>query len=163
MRSVIIYQGFFLMLLAGGIFLNANYEKRHTSEINKDDFVNTLSRKKDVIDGYLLDFSKEVKEKGLESLTRNFYSSYAGLFQTKGLALYLYYNDQLQYWNTNHIPTETLDTARNHSVNKLGNGWYYIHREETDSFSIVGVVLLKKEYSYENQYLRNTFQSDFRL
>ncbi|MCF8335270.1 MAG: hypothetical protein K9H65_01585, partial [Bacteroidales bacterium] len=163
MRSLFVFSGLFLLFLTAGLFLNASFEKQQSREIDKEDFINTLSGKQELINNHLLDITDNISEEGLDEIESTFYSNYSDLFQSQGLAFYIFYNDRLQHWNTNTIPVNSLDTTDDHSVNKLGNGWYYIRKEQTDSFRVVGVGLLKKNYPYENRYLKNTFQDDFNL
>lgn len=93
---------------------------------------------------------------------------YATLFESEGLVLLIYENDTLKYWSDNSIAVENrreevcLDTK----IVKLYNGWFEVMRPNTNAYTsktIVGLILLKSEYPYENKYLVNEFQNDFDL
>lgn len=100
-----------------------------------------------------------------------FYSNpdhYSKLMQTEGIALLIYENDTLKFWSDNSIAVENwikevcLDTR----VVKLKNGWFEVMKPKSNASSsktIVGLILLKNEYPYQNKYLENTFQKDFSL
>ena len=95
----------------------------------------------------------------------NYYSS---LMKNEGLALLIYENDTLKFWSDNSIAVENwmkevcLDTK----MVKLHNGWFEVmkpHTNATTTKSIVGLILIKNEYPYQNNYLINEFQHDFSL
>ena len=80
----------------------------------------------------------------------------------KDLFLHVYRNDSLIYWNTNQLPV--LQFADMHfpvdGAVHLQNGWYYAKVIEKDDFRIVGSFLIRSEYPYENEALRNEFSND---
>ncbi|MFW5916216.1 MAG: ATP-binding protein [Bacteroidota bacterium] len=163
MQRPLIFLVVFLFSFAAGLVLNGTFKKQQKTKIDKESFISTLFSKQELINGHLSDIVHKISEEGLDETASTFYSDYSDLFHSQGLAFYVFYNDQLQYWNTNAIPVSALDSVRDHSVNRLGNGWYYIRKEQADSFHLVSLALIKKHYSYENQYLKNTFQEDFSL
>ncbi|MGM0530191.1 MAG: hypothetical protein ACQER7_02430, partial [Bacteroidota bacterium] len=163
MDRLLVILGLFLLFFTAGLFMNASFDKNQKQEIDKETFMSTLSSKQKLINAHLSDITSEISEAGLEEIGSTFYPNYSNLFQSQGLAFYVFSENQLQYWNTNTVPVNSLDSVRDHSVNQLGNGWYYIREEQTDSFRVVGIGLLKKNYSYENRYLKSAFQEDFTL
>ncbi|MEF8845424.1 MAG: ATP-binding protein [Bacteroidales bacterium] len=163
MYRLLVFSGLFLLCFAASLFMNASFDKYKKQEIDKEAFVGTLYSKQDLIDEHVSNITGKISELGPDELEPSFFSNYSNLFQSRGLALYVFYENQLQYWNTNTVPVSSLDSVRDHSVSQLGNGWYYIREEQTDSFRVVGIGLLKKNYSYENHYLKSTFQEDFTL
>ena len=163
MHRSLVFLGLFFLFLVAGLFMNASFEKQQYKRVDKERFINTFSGKEELINDYLLKITRDLQKKDPGEIESTFYSDYSDMFRNQGIAFYIFYKSQLQYWNTNTVPVNSLDTVQNHSVSKLGNGWYYIREEQTDSFRVVGISLLKKNYSYENQYLNNAFQEDFSL
>ncbi len=91
---------------------------------------------------------------------------YNKLMEQDGLALLIYENDTLKFWSDNSIAVENwvkevcLDTK----MAKLRNGWFEVmrpHTNATTTKTVVGLVLIKNEYPYQNKYLVNEFQKDF--
>ena len=91
---------------------------------------------------------------------------YDDLLEKQGLAVLIYENDTLKFWSDNSIAVENwvkevcLDTK----MAKLHNGWFEVIRPHTNARTtktIVGLVLIKNEYPYQNKYLVNEFQKDF--
>lgn len=73
--------------------------------------------------------------------------------------IHIYRNDSLKYWNSNQLPI--LRFAEIHfpeeGILHLQNGWYYtVLRNERDLL-IAASVLIKRDYSYENDDLINGF------
>lgn len=91
---------------------------------------------------------------------------YNTLLEQEGLAFLIYENDTLKFWSDNSIAVENwmkevcLDTK----MVKLHNGWFEVMKPNTNSSTaktIVGLILIKNEYPYQNKYLVNEFQKDF--
>lgn len=79
--------------------------------------------------------------------------------------LHVYRNDSLIYWNTNQLPV--LRFAEIHfpaeGLVKLQNAWYYTKIFSHGNVQTVASFLIKKEYSFENEYLKNDFAPEFAL
>jgi len=79
-----------------------------------------------------------------------------------GFAVQYYLNDSLVYWSDNSISELKISQlASKVSVQKLPNGWYEILTSQKGNETAVCIILLKYEYSFENEYLENEFQEDF--
>jgi signal transduction histidine kinase len=93
---------------------------------------------------------------------------YNNLFQKEGIVMLIYENDTLKFWSDNSVAVENwrkevcLDTK----LVKLHNGWFEVMKPEANGASsktIVGLILIKSEYPYQNKYLVNEFQKSFAL
>ncbi len=91
---------------------------------------------------------------------------YNEMLEEDGLALLIYENDTLKFWSDNSIAVENwikevcLDTK----MAKLHNGWFEVMHPNTNATTtktIVGLILIKNVYPYQNKYLVNEFQKDF--
>ncbi len=163
MHRLLVFLGLFLLFSAAGLVLSVTFDKQGKIEIDKAAFEHTFSGKQELINGHISDITGQLSEGDLKDIGPSFYSDYAGLYQNEGIAFYLLHKGELRYWNTNTVPVASLDTLNDGTARKLGNGWYYIRIAQRDSIRIVGLALLKHDYSYENNYLNNTFQEDFAL
>lgn len=87
------------------------------------------------------------------------------VYRDKRVAILVYKNQQLQCWSDNHVPTvENLSARRNYSGGKVfnqGNGWYLPKVAEQGDYTIVSLLLLKKDFEFQNKYLRNNFNPNF--
>jgi len=91
------------------------------------------------------------------------YSLSTNLSKEEDLDVFIYANDSLVIWTNNHvtIPLTSPNKLINEEVVKLSNGWYYLYKTKTDSFTVYGSFLIKSTFEYENQDLQNSFSPYF--
>ncbi|MEO6883670.1 MAG: HAMP domain-containing sensor histidine kinase [Bacteroidia bacterium] len=125
-------------------------------------------------------FAKERKTQSLiDSLAvEALQSSYAQLFsehpyqknkwyEEQGITLLIYQKDTLKYWTNQSAAFENVlpKIPENQKLVHLKNGWFEMRTKiifsNNQPEKIVGLILLKNDYAYQNQYLENHFQSDF--
>jgi signal transduction histidine kinase len=90
---------------------------------------------------------------------------YSELFDDKGIALLVYRNDSIIVWTDNRVPiylNYNPDVYKKNCI-KINNGWYAVVRFNMLNFKGIGLILIKNEYPYQNKYLQNNFQRDFKL
>ncbi|CAN5254989.1 HAMP domain-containing sensor histidine kinase [soil metagenome] len=91
---------------------------------------------------------------------------YNSLFSDEGIVLLIYENDTLKFWSDNSVSVENYmkEVCLDDRMAKLKNGWFEINRK-TDELgrTLIGLLLIKKEYSYQNQYLVNSFANGFQV
>ncbi|MFZ4413741.1 MAG: ATP-binding protein [Bacteroidales bacterium] len=88
----------------------------------------------------------------------------SSIFKDEGLLFLIYQKDTLTYWSDNGVPIDLLkpkDFSQN-PILKLQNGWYRVKYSNLQETQIVALILIKNEYSYQNDYLVNSFQPDFK-
>ncbi len=75
------------------------------------------------------------------------------------ISLLLYKNDSLNYWTDNMVtvnkPDQRIKPGK--PLIFLGNGWYIIHDFSEDSVTVRGLELIRRQYQYENKYLKAHF------
>jgi len=81
------------------------------------------------------------------------------LFQKEGVAFFVYDNTKLLFWSDNAVPVdyERVKEYPDTVLWKLKNGWYVAKRFKKDSCFALGLALIKKEFSYHNDYLNDGF------
>jgi len=77
----------------------------------------------------------------------------------EGISLFVYDHNQIRYWSDNKswIDTSLLKTIRPNKINFLGNGWYYVAESGLQSRKVIGLLLIKHQYTVQNKYLVNSF------
>jgi signal transduction histidine kinase len=80
----------------------------------------------------------------------------------ENIEIFIYQNSTLIYWSTNLIEPPPNNINSN-LLWESGNGVYRIIQHKHTTFTFFAVYLIKKDYYYQNQYLQNTFNSDFQL
>jgi two-component system nitrogen regulation sensor histidine kinase NtrY len=129
-------------------------------------FEKTLRMKEHRLSNEMLLLAKRAENGSYDQLFRQKPDYYNSLLEKEGIALLIYESDTLKFWSDNSIAVENwikevcLDTK----MAKLHNGWFEVmhpHTNSTTTKTIVGLVLIKNEFPYQNKYLTNEFQKDF--
>jgi signal transduction histidine kinase len=83
----------------------------------------------------------------------------------QGLLIFVYEDDNLKYWSNNIVlpPVMTSDSLSESEITKLGNSVFMRKTLEEESYTIIGLILIRQEHPYENRFLVNSFQRDFNL
>jgi two-component system nitrogen regulation sensor histidine kinase NtrY len=72
--------------------------------------------------------------------------------------VHVYEGDSLIYWNTNKIPISNFTSIQfpTNGIIRLQNGWYLSHYHQLKNKKVVVSFEIKKEFNYENDFLKNT-------
>jgi len=97
--------------------------------------------------------------------TRN-QSSQATLYKDKGIVYLVYQHDSLLYWSDNSAAVEEYmkEVCLDNKTAKLKNGFYEITslpQLPTDRYRLFGLILVKHDFSYQNNFLTNEFFKDY--
>lgn len=160
---------FYLLLLGILLFAAAYFLHRPLTEGTAptlQTFETTLHEKEFRLNQEMDKLAELSKTESYKELFVNKPGYYDNLLETEGIALMIYENDTLKFWSDNSIAVENwvkevcLDTK----MAKLHNGWFEVRRPHSNASTtraVVGLVLIKNEYPYQNKYLTNEFQKDF--
>ncbi|MFZ4401405.1 MAG: ATP-binding protein [Bacteroidales bacterium] len=101
-------------------------------------------------------------EKNLENLWKIIPDN---IFKEQGLLFLIYQKDSLVYWSDNSASMDLLNIRdlKQNTILKLQNGWFKVKIASIIDKKIVSLILIKNEYSYQNDYLINNFQNDFNV
>lgn len=85
------------------------------------------------------------------------------LYQEEGMIIFITRDDSLCYWSDNSVPYiqdwSVLEPG-NRFV-RLKDGWYLLKVRHQEDHTLSGIILVKKDYPYQNAYLENNFLPDF--
>jgi signal transduction histidine kinase len=89
----------------------------------------------------------------------------SNMFAEKGIAIFIYVDNNLVYWSNNTIPVKKKYQHNNFNERfiSIGNASYVSKTRKIGRLQMVGLILIKKNYPYENEFLQNGFQKDFRV
>ena len=116
-----------------------------------------------------VDYTLDMMELALDSLNLNdlmisqeFGSS--DLLEKEGIVFLGYSGDSLLFWTDNSIPVDnySIDKQLYNNIEKLKNGWYLIRQTTINNYKLFGLILIKKEYSYQNEFIQNDFFYEYR-
>jgi two-component system, NtrC family, nitrogen regulation sensor histidine kinase NtrY len=82
-------------------------------------------------------------------------------FYGEGVILLTYKNNELVYWSSAKVVPEKKisDLKEGNNFQRLDNGWYLIRKKNISGHTILVLLSIKKEYNYQNEYLKNQFSS----
>ena len=157
------FAGTTLILFA---FLLQNYFSHQNDQKNiKAHFIKVLEKKENILTTYLNRFKladPSMSDSGKIEQVRKFQE----LYEEENIAFYYYTGDSLIFWSTNAIPLPENLISKNQpsrEITKLQNGWYEIVREIDSAGIYIGLILLQYQYPFQNDFLKNSFQADFRV
>ncbi len=84
----------------------------------------------------------------------------------EGQGIYLFYfeNGRMRYWSDHTVKLRSRWNPRyNQPLYFTSNAIYVTGIKETEEGRILGLIKIKTEYPYENEYLKSGFQKDFKL
>jgi signal transduction histidine kinase len=155
-----------LVFFTAGAFMYYTFSGGAAPTISS--FESVLHKKENRLNEEMLALAKRAESSGYNDLFSGNPAYYNSLMEEEGIALLIYENDTLKFWSDNSIAVENWikEVCLDSRMVKLHNGWFEVvrpHTNATTTKAIVGLVLVKNEYPYQNKYLINEFQKDFAL
>lgn len=133
----------------------------HTKEQQVESVLNEFTREFERIDDKdELSFSQK-----RDSCQQLFFNSEYLAYEDHGLVFLIYENDSLLYWSDNSVPIPpfySLSPFGDFVIN-LENAIYVARIKKVQHRVFVGLILVKHSYSYQNEFLKNTYYEDFEL
>ena len=148
-RHILLFLFLILISVSGNILLhNWHYKQGDHRRLQKE--INKKFKRADRI---------------FEKLKVNNWQLDAPLPENDGIIMVAYRNDSLFYWSDNALSFNKFDenTLAERHFEFISNGWYVIKPYIEDSVRAYGLILVKTEYPYENDFLVNRFHSDLKL
>lgn len=147
-------------LLLSLIIPHLESEQSHIASFEK-----TLHQKEVAVEKLITNISKEIATTNYADIFKKQLSSYESLYNTDGFVLLIYENDSLKFWSDNHIPVENflLKICLDSKIVKLNNGLFEVRRKQLNNKVIIGLILIKNDYSFNNDYLQDEFAIGFHL
>ncbi len=86
-------------------------------------------------------------------------------FSQKGMIFLIYSDDTLRFWSDNSCPIPNIYNQGifSKSIHPFENGLFYVSSIKSSSINIIGLLLIKNDYPYQNDYLVNEFNPKFNL
>ena len=131
-----------------------------------DGFTGTLHSKETLVKSELDTLIRIAAGKDYDDVFRYRPERYNDLFRQHGIVLFIYHGDSLKFWTDNSVAVENYmrEVCLDDRIVNLKNGWFEtVHKTDNYGRTFIGLILLKHKYSYQNQYLVNSFQQDFKL
>lgn len=165
-------QNRFILLLLSILCFVLGFFLSFTDDINHGEtlkgFESSLHQKEQVLEREVDSLASLAERTSYKDLFRSYHSGGSDLFEKDGIVLLIYQNDTLKFWSNNSAAVENYlkEVCLDERIAQLRNGWFEVYRKSsspTGTHLVVGLLLLKREYHYQNKYLQNTFPDHFRL
>jgi len=160
-----------LYLITGIIFISIIYVSSWFNEVKSDpvkltdSFQKILQEKEKDLQQCLLK-AFQIKQIFVNGNEHNTDKNFPGNFIPGDMTIQIFLKDSLVFWSDNSVPVERFDESNGFAregIWKLGNGWYEVRTVKRQDTVVRGLILLKHEYGFQNDYLNNQFNSDFSL
>lgn len=160
-----------LFLISGSLlglayFLEFNFYQKNDQKIDREKFQQILFAKEAELTKKLNYVAGKTKKHSFSNFTEGSKPLLnIDELKSKGFSVFIYYKDSLIFWSDNTVKVgQKYSTSElEQKIENLNNGWYDVCTIEKDDYILVGLILIKKQYSYENEFLRNEFHPDFKL
>ncbi len=159
---------FFLLSLAVVCFASAFYisgRQEPDFSTTAARFENILNRKEQHSKKELSELAEKTKKWKYKELFSEKPGYYESLFDREGLVFLIFENDTLRFWTDNTVAVDNRLSRNNFKdpVVKLPNGWFEVVKLSVGKKELFALILLKREYVYQNKYLANEFQREFNI
>jgi len=137
-------------------------------QVDVEKFRNVLFQKEKNITSIIQSAAKTVKP-FVNNDKINLFETFSNLnfsqLKDQGFIILIYLNDSIRFWSDNSVMINTkLSLSKlNNSIINLNNAWYYVKNAHDKNIEIIGLILIRNDYQYENEFLVNSFQPDFGL
>ncbi|NCU32015.1 MAG: hypothetical protein EOM23_03545, partial [Candidatus Moranbacteria bacterium] len=137
------------------VFQNQTIDQNESAKSLQNNFISLDEALKERIDLLAGNDSLVVNDLFSEP---EYLSSLQSLFDTKGIAFFIYQEDSLVFWSSNNVPLKferaPLDTK---GVIILQNGWYFYRNYHHNDMNVIGLVRIYSLFKYQNKFLVNDF------
>ncbi len=147
-----------LLFGLAGHFIQKSSKLKQSNVFSQTKIESVLKQKYDVLTNYI---NETLNADSQDSIIRHLNAHKAEL-KKQGLGLFVFQEGNLIFWTDRDCPISSkqriYDTI---DIQRLSNGWYVFKKESNQHFTVVGSILLKKEYNYKNPYIPAHFTKGF--
>ncbi len=139
-----------------GLYYSRVFSEQYTSQIEEfQEKFTSLEKARDVFIIHNINALKKVPKKDI----------WKKAIKKKSLFLHVYKDDSLVYWSSNQLPLLRFADIHfpSEGVIHLQNGWYYSKIIKKQNYQYCASFLIKKDYSLENDDLKNEFSKALNL
>ena len=154
--------GLFILL---AIIFQSSFNYRYSPERIRNIFYQTLTDKK-IFLGEKLEKLARVSPQQKDLVKTGLNKELRELYNKNGLIFFVFEKESLVYWSHNTVEFPNILLRKgyyNSRIVRLSNGWYEIMSIRKPGVTYIGLILIKSEYPFENDFLKNNFQNDFQI
>jgi signal transduction histidine kinase len=152
---------FAVSVLAIGIMQHRYYTKTY-DEQDLQIFRETLRDKEETLQDIFGRLSEEFIGKDPGSVLDAESEKLKRLAEEQDLFVFYFEHNRLSYWTDHSVPLGSRLTSRLMSpVFETLNATYVVVHQPVENGVLLGLILIRTEYPYENDYLKSSYQEDF--
>ncbi len=143
------------------IYIQHQETPQHISREFQKEMHAMESESKSRVESFMMSFDTNSNPEGFHSFAPPGEAKDDGAF-----FLFVYQNDSLIYWNNNKVVlSPDIDKTKKEATFtcRLKNGWYEFTRVRRKSFLFYGGFLIKSDFPFQNEFVKNQFSSKFSL
>ncbi len=146
-------------IMIAAAIIESDLLKRNPETRLIEDFQEGLINNEKQLNLFLKDISEKLENEDIEEDVSDFFTREETLVGETGFGFLIYKAGTLFFWSDRGIAFyNTIDEfTETEGLVKLPNGYYLANSIVVGEYEIVGMHLIKRNYSYENKYLQNKF------
>jgi signal transduction histidine kinase len=152
-----------LLFISIGIFLDFSNWLYSPGKYNVDGFVSQLHQKERLVDDWFDKIENLDEATAIQPFLNNNTEKFEKLFHENGIIFAVFHNDSLVFWNSNLINYWFPPSGLQQGYCYTGNVHSEVKKRIVNEYILVSFVVIKYQYPYENDYLKNTFHPSFTL
>ena len=163
-------RNYILLILSILVFLVASIQEHRALSHQPEQkliqtFQETLLDQEAKLSEYLDKLEKQLTKALPSGNYASAFSDLNKLFDNHGLGFIVIHDQKMVYWSSNHFsfPGVPFRISGKNGLLVLPNGIYEAQKRMVGKDQIIGLIHLKNNYSYENQFLENKFITPFKL
>ena len=128
-------------------------------------FQESFHRKEKIASKFFEKVFVKLEQKGDDVIyDQEFISFTTGLYEKEKISLFIADKNTLHYWSNSDIPQSFSSLPSEiYGLDSNNNGYYYFIKQNYNDYDIWVYILIKKNYKYENRFLKNNFAPGFHL
>ncbi len=156
--------GLAVLFICTGLLLQWYYYNATYGERDVDRFEDVLHGKERLIRKEFRMLQEDFTEQDPMKVLDDRSPYFRRLSQNEGIYLFYFEKGRLSYWSDHGVPVRQRWNRRMEDpVLELRNALYVAEHSESENGMLLGLIRVKTRYSYENDYLENSFHPDFRI
>lgn len=164
------FRKYIFVLLSVLFFILAAIQEHQTLKKHPEDRLIQAFRKTLLVkEAKLTEYLDQAEKKLTDSLSSENYVSVFSKFnrisEDEGLGILIFKGSKMVYWSSNRFAFANLQGkfSNQNQLLTLPNGIYAARKRVVGNHELIGLIPIRNNYSYENQFLQNTFVEPFYL
>lgn len=154
-----------IALFSFAYFFEIQNNKIVNQTINVEDFKQTLIKKQEKLQAIVNQNKSLFQNKDFDKIYESKSLKFDKELDEEQFILLAFENDSLKFWSNNFISYSEIKNiykSKNEFI-KTGNSWLIRQSYKFNDIVVLGLIIIKTEYSYENEFLENNVNKAFNL